>query len=117
MKLYRQNREPDNAAQPWRGSSTAPTSSKDGESVTVFGCFVPISGSGLGKMISEGAFLESGATQAVLIATNSLLGGFTAADVENANTLEDGGTVYRITTKQHLKPGSTSIAFALGVTL
>ena len=117
VKLLRLNRTPADATKPWLGTSTQPHVSEGGASMTASMAFVPLGGSGLGKMIGEiPSTLRSKIDQVGFVATASLPTGFDAEDLESCDQVDDGGEIYKIVLKRHLKPGRQSIMFVLGLT-
>lgn len=119
VDLLSSNRDPDDASRPWRGTSTAPGAPSGGlelEGLVV--AFVPASGSGFGRMIEDVAGeLRVAYDQVGLLASDSVeAAGFTAADVEACDLLrDDDGKVWKIVTRGHLRPASTSVLFVLGL--
>jgi hypothetical protein len=116
VTLFRRNRTPSNASQPWRGPADAPTALSGGASIgPVKVAFVPPAGAGLGKMLSDadGTLLRQ-ADQVGLLATNSVVAaGFTAADVETCDAIRDGVRVWKVVGVMHLQPADTSVMLAL----
>lgn len=121
VTLYKANREPDDAAKPWRGSSAAPAVSQDGLAVSgVIMAFVqPGGGLGglLGRLASDAAgSLEVQFEQVGLLSSSSVIAaGFTAADVLACDTVKDGDQVWRVVARGELRPAADSLLFALGL--
>ena len=118
--LFKKDRTPANVAEPWRGPDlTAPDPAAGIGPVKV--AFVPPSGSGFGKLLFDAdESLRVKIEQVGLLAAKSvtdLTPAATAADVEAADTLRDGTTIYKILSVGHLKPGDTSLLFVLGLGL
>ncbi len=119
VTLYKRDRTPAVAADPWRGPDSVPTS-PDG---LVIGplkvAFVPATGSGFGKLLFDADnTLRRKIDLVGLLATDSVVAlDFTAADVEKADTLKDGTKIYKIVEVGHLQPGDTSLLFVLGLAL
>ena len=120
VTLYKRDRTPANPNEPWRGPDAVPTP-PDGQVIgPVKVAFVPASGGGFGKILFDGdEALRVKIDQVGLLATTSAtaLAGITEAMIEDADTLVDGSTAYKIVTKGHLKPASTSLLFVLGLAL
>lgn len=117
VTLSKLNRDPADAAKPWRGPTTPPDEDEGGLSFDVLAAFVPASGSGMGKMLFDSEeSLAKRADQVALVATNSVTAaGFTAADLEECDVVTDGSTVWKIVQIAHLQPSITSLIFALAV--
>ena len=81
--------------------------------------FVPATGGGIGKLLFDSdESLRVKIDQVGLLATDSvtaLTPPFTAADVEQADTLRDGTRAYKIVSVGHLKPADTSLLLVLGL--
>ena len=120
VTLFKKDTTPANPAEPWRGPDlTAPDPAAGIGPVKA--AFVPATGGGFGKLLSDvDESLRRKVDQVCLLATSSvtdLTPAATAADVENADTLRDGTTVYKIVSVGHLKPADTSLLFVLGLRL
>ena len=117
VTLFKLNRTADNSAKPWRGSSAKPASSKGGlEIAGVKMAFVPASGSGLGKTITnEEGRLVTAYDQIGLLAADSLPSTATPADVLKADAVRDGSQVWSIEGREELKPADNSILFVLAL--
>ena len=119
VDLFKTNRTPANPAQPWRGVSGAPTVPEGGVTIpSVIMAFVPAEANdeGFGKMINDGdGSLSVAFDQIGLLATDSLPTGITTLDVEQADAMRDGVDIWKIVKRGHLKPGDTSMIFALGL--
>lgn len=118
VTLFRKSRTPANASEPWRGPDlTTPDPAAGIGPVLV--CFVPASGGGFGKVLfDEDPTIRVKIDQVGLLAANSieeLTPPFTAADVEQCDTLRDGAQVYKIKSVGHLKPATKSMLFVLGL--
>lgn len=117
VTLFKVNRTPDNASEPWRGTSTPPNAPDGGlEIPDVIVAFVPASGGGFGKLVADaGGSLSVAFDQVGLMASDSLPTGTTFEDVEQADTIRDGDDLWKIVTRGHLRPASKSILFVLGL--
>lgn len=116
VDLFKVNRTPDNPAEPWRGVSGAPTVPEGGVIASVIMAFVPASGSGFGKLVTDaGGSLGVAFEQVGLLATDSLPAGVTPSDVEQADSVRDGVDLWKIVTRGHLRPAATSVLFVLGL--
>jgi hypothetical protein len=119
VTLYKRDRTPAVAGDPWRGPDSVPTPS-DG---LVIGplkvAFVPATGGGFGKLLFDAdKTLRRKIDLVGLLATDSVVAlSLTAADVEVADTLKDGAKIYKIVEIGHLKPGDTSLLLVLGLKL
>lgn len=114
--LFKRNRTPDNAAEPWRGVSGVPTAPEGGLSMTVTMSFVPHFGSGFGKMVTDdGSGKGTQFDQIGLLASTSLPAGRTFLDVEQCDTIRDGDNIWKVERREHLRPADDSILFALGL--
>lgn len=118
VTLFKKDRTPANAAEPWRGPDlTAPDPAAGIGPVTV--AFVPPTGGGFGKLLFDSdETLRVKIDQVGLLATDSVLDLVpprTAAEVEQSDTLRDGTRVYKIVSVGHLQPGDTSLMFVLGL--
>ena len=116
VAIFKANRTPTSASEPWRGNSSAPTVGQGGAEIPVKMVFVPATGSGLGKLLqATGGSLAVAYDQVGLLAVDSIPSTFTVRDVELSDRLRDGTDIWRIVTKGHLKPGDTSILMVLGL--
>ena len=116
VDLFRVNRTPDDPAQPWRGVSGPPTVPEGGLIVPVIVAFVPASGSGFGKLVTDsGGSLNVAFDQVGLLATDTLPTGVTATDVEQMDSVRDGADLWKIVTRGHLRPGTRSVLFLLAL--
>ncbi len=117
VTLYKKDRTPANAVQPWRGSDATPTP-PDGKVIgPLLMAFVPPTGGGFGKMLfdSDETLLRK-LDQIGLLATDSVTAlGLTADDVEKADTLKDGTKIWKIIQVGHLQPADTSVMFFIGL--
>lgn len=118
--LFKKDRTPANAAEPWRGPDlAAPTPVGGIGPVKV--AFVPATGGGFGKLLFDtDDSLRVKIDEVGLLAVDSvtaLTPAATAEDVEEADTLRDGSKVYKIVSVGHLKPADTSLLFVLGLSL
>lgn len=118
--LFKKDRTPANAAEPWRGPDlTAPDPAAGIGPVKV--AFVPASGSGFGKLLFDSEeTLRVKIDEVGLLAVKSvtdLTPAATAEDVEQSDTLRDGTHVYKIVSVGHLKPADISLLFVLGLKL
>lgn len=117
VTLARLNRVPANASQPWRGSSSEPDEDDGGLSIPVIACFVPVSGTGFGRdLVDEARSMNVRLSQFALIASGSLPTGVAPEDVETCDVLLDEVSVWKIVVRSHLRPASTSVLFAVGLT-
>ena len=117
VTLYRNDRAPADAAKPWRGPDGTPTP-PDGLVIgPVKIAFVPASGSGFGRALFDSSpTLRKKIDQVGLLATDSITAlTFTADDVERVDTLKDGSKLLKIVEIGHLKPGSRSLIYVLGL--
>tara|TARA_R110000822_G_scaffold120633_1_gene254106 strand:- start:1604 stop:1852 length:249 start_codon:yes stop_codon:yes gene_type:complete len=79
--------------------------------------FVPATGSGFGKLVTDsGGSLGVAFEQVGLLATSSLPAGVVAADVEGMDSIRDGDDLWKIVTRGHLRPADTSLLFVLALT-
>ncbi len=116
VTLFRSNRTPANASQPWRGVSGSPTAPEGGISADVTMAFVPATGGGFGKMIKDlGGQISVAFDQVGLLATDSLPTGVSASDVEGMDSIRDGSGIWKIVTRGHLRPADRSLLFVLGL--
>lgn len=112
ITLYRRDRTPANASEPWRGPSSTPA-----ETIAVVGVVVPPRGTGLSSIIRdlEGSLVKA-FDEVALIATDSVVAaGSTAADVRGCDSVSDGSRAWKIEVVEELAPGGTSLIFALGL--
>lgn len=123
VTLFKVNRDPDDAGEPWRGTSTPAAPGSGGlEIPDVIIAFVPVSasessGSGFGKLIADAAGeLGSEFNQVGLLASDSLPTGVTPMNVEECDAIRDGADIWKIVSRGHLRPASTSVLFILGLT-
>lgn len=116
VDVFKHNTTPDNPAQPWRGVSGPPTAPEGGATMAVIATFVPASGPGFGKMVTDAeGELTVVYDQIALVASSSIPTGSTVEDLEDADSMRDGSDLWRIVAKGHLKPGPTSLLFVLGL--
>lgn len=90
---------------PWKGAG-APTVKA---SVDTYAVFLPSGGDDLGKIISNNELFKS-CEQVLLVAPP-----VTGEDLGSFNVILDGGSRWAINVAQELKPGPTSLLFAIGV--
>jgi hypothetical protein len=84
--------------------------------VPVIMAFVPASGSGFGKLVTDnGGELGVAFDQVGLLATDSLPAGVTPSDVEQLDSVRDGVDLWKIVTRGHLRPADTSLLFVLAL--
>ena len=112
VTLLKENRVPDNASEPWRGTSTEPAVLTGGDEQTALVAFVPASGSGFGRLASDNqAGLQVQFDQVGLLAASSLDG----VDVEGFDRVLDGTTSWKIVTRGKLQPATTPVLWVLGL--
>lgn len=112
VSFLKDNRDPDNAAEPWRGTSTAPAGGQGGDTQTGIGCFVPASGSGLGRLVQDTTGqLVTAFEQVCLVAADSLPG----IDLEGFDRVLDGAVSWKIKARGQLKPATTPVLWVLGL--
>lgn len=116
VTLFAINRDPDDPAKPWLGSTSPAHPSKGGAEIPVKVAFVPAGGSGLGKLLAtaEGE-LRVAYQQVGILASESIPSPFTPEDVEKCDRVRDGADVWHVVTRGHLKPSGNSVLFALGL--
>jgi hypothetical protein len=116
VTLYKQNREPADEAQPWRGPdmSVPPSSAEGGGRLSgVKAAFVPARGSGFGRdYVERQDDLSRNVEQVALIAATSLPAG---TDLGAFDSMLDGSTVWRIYFAAKLAPATTALCWELGV--
>lgn len=128
VTLYKANRDPDDAAKPWRGTSSTPAPADGGLVIpNVLVSFVPAGNGGqganlLGRAVDDGAgSLAVVYEQIGLLATDSVIdAGYTAEDVEACDLLLDTRTngeteLWNIVQRGHLRPASNSVLLVLGL--
>jgi hypothetical protein len=118
VELVKLNETPANAARPWEGSSSSsaePHVSKKGATIPVKMVFVPASGSGFGRMLSNNGTLKIAYSQVGLLAADSIPARFEPEDVRLASKVIDGDRVWAIVTRGELKPATKSVLFVLGL--
>ncbi len=94
-----------NASMPWRGAEAqVPT-----EPVTLFGAFLPASGSGLGTIVTNKDLLARVEQVALVAPTQD------GTALEEMTLMQDGGNTYRIDWVQVLKPGDQTCLYVFGV--
>jgi len=113
VTLYKENRDPDNAAEPWRGTSTAPDAGQGGDTQTGIVAFVPAGESGLGRLASDsGGGLQVQLDQVGLLAATTVPG----VDVEVFDRMLDAdGVHWKIVTREKLQPATTAVLWVLGL--
>lgn len=113
VSFVKDNRDPDNASEPWRGTSTAPDAGQGGDpGTTGIGCFVPASGSGLGRLVQDTTGqLVTAFEQVCLVAASSIDG----VDLEEYDRVIDGAISWKIKARGQLKPATTPILWVLGL--
>ncbi len=117
VRIVKLNRDPDDSTKPWRGTAGRPEPQDGGVSFRIKMVFVPVGSGGLGKLIGDAApSVDVDFSQAGLIATDSIPSPYGEGDIEKADLVIDGDDEWKIVTRGHLKPGDTSILFALGLT-
>jgi hypothetical protein len=114
--LFRKDRAPANAAQPWRGPDMAAPDPAGGIGPVKI-AFVPASGSGFGKVLEDqDPTIRIKIDEVGLLASNSFEDlGITFEQVEECDTLRDGSHVYKIVSRGHLRPATKSMLFVLGL--
>lgn len=117
VAAFKVNRDPDAPAEPWRGTSTTAAPGDGGLQIpNVLMAFVPATGGGFGKLLANGAgSLVVAFDQVGLLASASLPAGATPANVEECDALRDGDDLWKIVTRGHLRPATTSLLFVLGL--
>jgi len=106
VTLIRFNQTPADANKPWAGPAD-PDATPDA-TTTVRGCFVPMSGSGLGKDTIDEDLLKR-------TSELCLIGPGVGFDITTANELIDGTVHKKITFVQELKPAATVLMYYVGV--
>ena len=119
VTLFKRDRDPAVAGQPWRGPDLIPTPPDGIILGPIRVAFVPASGSGFGKMLFDGETnLAVKIDQVGIMATVSAADlSVSEADIEKMDSLLDGTEVLKIVSKGHLKPADTSLIFLLGLQL
>ena len=116
VTLYKENRDPSDPALPWQGNVETPHLSEGGAQFPILACFVPVRGAGLGTVFANReAELAINCDQVCLVASDSIPAGYTFEDVENADKVRDGDRVWSIVIREHLRPATKSVLFALGL--
>lgn len=121
VTLYKANRDPDDAAKPWRGTSSAPAGSQDGLAIQGVRMAFVQPGGGLGGLFGRLAANADGELrvnfeQVGLLASSSVTAaGFSASDVEKCDAVKDGDTVWQVVARGELRPASGSLLFAVGL--
>ncbi len=113
VTAYKTNRTPDNPAEPWRGTSSTPSTGAGGDSAPLIIAFVPPRGTGLGKLLerADGTLLDT-IEQVGLLAADTVPAG---DDIESFDQVLDGSTLYKIEQRETLKPGDTAVLHVLGL--
>lgn len=103
IDIHRKDQAPADAAKPWKGASANPD-----EVVTVKGCFVPYKSSDFGSdWLDVDLFKE--VDEICLVAGDP-------ATLERFHIVkDDDGSKMRIVATQRLKPGATTLLYALGL--
>lgn len=119
VTLYKRDRTPAVAGEPWRGPDSTPTP-PDGLVIgPVKMAFVPATGSGFGKLLFSGdETLMQKIDEVGLLAADSiedLVPPFADTDIEAIDTLKDGTRIYKVVEVGHLKPADKSLLFVLGL--
>lgn len=116
VELFKADRTPADSTKPWRGSAARPTPAKGGRRIRAKMAFVPASGSGFGKLVADsGGSLQQAFDQVGLLASASLPTGVASREVEESDHVVDGDDVWKVVTRGHLRPSSTSVLFVLGL--
>lgn len=116
VELFKLNRTPDDATQPWRGTSTQSHQGQDGAAIPVIMAFVPAQGGGFGKLMKDAdGSLKVAFDQVGLLASNSIPSRFKPEDVEQCDMVRDGTDLWKIATRGHLRPSGNSVLFVLGL--
>lgn len=106
VTVIRFKQAPADASKPWEGPDD-PRTTPDATDI-VKGCFVPVSGSGLGKeTIDADALKRTGDV--------CLIGPGAGFDLATADELIDGSVHKKITFVQTLKPATTVLIYYVGV--
>jgi len=112
VRLVKLNRTPSSSSEPWRGSDAAPATGTGGATLPAKACFVPASGSGLGKLVFDlTGRLETAFEQIGLVASNSVGG----ADLSGFDQVVDDNSVWKIEARGELRPASKSLLWVLGL--
>ncbi len=112
VSLIKDNRDPDNAAEPWRGTSTAPVGGQQGDTQAATAAFVPASGSGLGRLVQDATGqLATAFEQVCFVAADSVAG----VDLEPFDRVVDGAVSWKIVARGRLQPASTPLLWILGL--
>lgn len=128
VTLYKANRDADDVAKPWRGTSSTPAPGDSGVVIAdVLVSFVSAGNGGqganlLGRAVTGGdGTLSVAYEQIALLASDSIVdAGYTVDEVEECDLLLDtrvnGETeLWRIVEVGHLRPASDSILLVLGL--
>jgi len=108
VTVYKRSRTPADAGKPWQGPTDTPA-----DFATFIAVFVPAAGGGLGKiLVDKAAELDVTITQEVILSPESDL----TFDLNDADSILDGGRAYKVHVREELKPGDLSLLFVLGVT-
>lgn len=108
VTIQQRSTTPADANKPWRGPAAA-----QGATLSAILCFVPLAGGGLGQLFEDvPRELIRSATGGALVASLSVPG----ADLAAYDTVLDGAQAWKILFAQELRPSSTSILWALGLT-
>lgn len=112
VTLLKENRVPDVAGEPWRGTSTAPVAGQGGDTQPAIVAFVPAGGSGLGRLATDSAGgLQVQLDQVGLLAATTV----PAIDVEKFDRVLDGTVPWKIVTREKLQPSDTAVLWVLGL--
>jgi hypothetical protein len=114
MQLIRHNRTAADPTKPWRGNVATPTTGAGGDpGLDAIACFVPASGSGLGRL-----FQQTAGTLAVAFEQIGLVASGSIADADLSTydrVIDEDGTSWKIEVRGELKPGSKSLLWFLGL--
>lgn len=114
VTLYKHDTAAADVAKPWDGVDLVPDAGDGGDSFSVLACFVPASGSGLGRMVAGfGSSLLNEFQQFALIAVNSLP--TPVPDLDEYDQLTDGSQSYGIGRRELLQPSTVPLFYALGI--
>ena len=112
VQLVKRNRTSSDPAQPWRGNDGALSVAQGAASLTAIGCFVPASGSGLGRLVQDvTGRLVTAFEQVGLIASDSVAD----ADLSGFDYVVDGAVQWKIEARGELRPANKSLLWVMGL--
>lgn len=113
VTLRKANRTPDDAAEPWKGTSVAPNDPQLGDSESAIVAFVPASGSGLGRLVFDVTGQQVSRFDQVGLLAATTVPGIQVEDFDFIH--DDDDSVWKIVEVGYLRPSTTGLLWVMGL--